>query len=328
MDTTGLHVFNFYNSLNSDEKFDFRTNNYTSMIVSFLCRMFTIDGLTESQKNVLLTKIYTNGTCLLKRDGDSFIICEGNFYGVPKVNEIYPRRYIAVKATDGASAFRYDSDVVEDETATVCYVNNFLAPVTEIQRFAVQLADTDTSMVNNIKYCRIAPIGVVQNDKERKSYETALDKMLKGELVNSVKSDLDLSGNMVNLTTIDISNGNYSDKLQYLSMYHEQLLSRLCKLFGISYNMISKNANVTNDELDSVDVFASVLPSSMKDILNECLEKLGLKADFTAPWKWIDSIYEIKMDGLQETTTAEDNNGDSPTNNEDSPANESEGENE
>ena len=292
-------IFNYYDLLDCDGKFNFRKNNYTSMIASFLCRMFRINGLSENYKNKLLLTIYTNGSALLQKtdDPDKWIICDGHYYGIPKVDEIYPRKYLATKVSD-TNAFYYDKDVTTDENTTICYVNPFLAPVTEINRFGVMLADCDTSLENNVKFCRIAPIGCVQNDKTKKQYENALDKMLRGELTNSVLTELDFQGTLQNLTTVDISNGNYSDKLQYLSMYHEQLLSRLCKLFGISYNMISKNANVTNDELDSVDVFASVLPSSMKDCLNECLAKLGLTAEFTEPWKWIDHIYEIKMQGL------------------------------
>lgn len=307
MNTNQPRVFNYYDRLDTETKWNWRKNNYTSMILSYALQMFKIDGLSDDYKNLLMSTIFTTGSALLKKsDGDKWIVCHGDFVGVPLADEVYPREYLAVKPSgDGANGFYYDKDVTTDDTATVCYVNPFLAPVTEIQRFAVQLADTDTSMVNNIKYCRIAPIGCVQNDKARASYEGAVERMLNGELVNTVHTEMGLSGELINLSTIDISQGQYAEKLQYLSMYHEQLLSRLCKTFGISYNMISKNANVTNDELDSVDVFASILPTSMKECLNGCLSKIGLKAEFTAPWKWIDKIYEIKMSGLDKPNNTE-----------------------
>ena len=42
-------------------------------------------------------------------------------------------------------------------------------------------------------FARIAPIGVVGNEKTRKAYEDALDKMLVGELNNSILSSISLT---------------------------------------------------------------------------------------------------------------------------------------
>lgn len=278
--------FNYFESLNAEEKFKFRENNYYSMFLSMLCNMFQIEGLKNSEKNFLMATLYTHGTCLIKKEEDKYILCAGNFCNIPKPTEIYPTRYIAVK-----NDFEYDNDIMQDETATVCYINQFLAPCTELFWYCEQFADIDTSLKNNILYSRISPIACVQDDETLVKYEECIERMMKGELINSLLTYINMSdGKPSQLTTIDISRAEYAEKIQYLSAYHEQLLSRFFKMFGISYNYISKQANITAKELDNTDDFASMLPLYMKDCLNEGLEKIGLKAEFTKTWKWIDNI--------------------------------------
>lgn len=283
--------FNYYDSLNADEKFRYRENNYYSMFLSMLCNMFSIEGLKNSEKNFLMATLYTHGTCLIKKEEDKYILCAGNFADIPKPTEIYPTRYIAVK-----EGFQYDNDIMKDENVTVCYINQFLAPCTELIWYCEQFADIDTSLKNNILYSRISPIACVQDDETLTKYEECIERMMKGELINSLLTYINMAdGKPSQLTTIDISRAEYAEKIQYLSAYHEQLLSRFFKMFGISYNYISKQANITAKELDNTDDFASMLPSYMKDCLNEGLEKINLKAEFSKTWKWIDNIDKATM---------------------------------
>ena len=284
-------TFEYYNTLSATDKFRFRENNYCSMFLSMLCNMFDIEGLKKSEVNFLMATLYTHGTCLIERQEDNtYVLCAGDFEGVPKPNKIYPSNYIAVKA-----GYEFRADVDEAENATVVYMNQFLSPCQELIWYCEQFADIDTSLVNNIKYARIAPIACVQDDVTKTAYEECVKRMLNGELINSLMTYLNINNNEpAELSMIDISQGQYADKIQYLSAYHEQLLSRFFKMFGISYNYISKQANITEKELDNTDDFASMLPLYIKDCINEGLEKIGLKAEFSKTWKWIDRIDVMK----------------------------------
>lgn len=277
--------------------------------------MFEIEGLNELQSDYLMTELFTKGTCLIEKTDKGFIFCSGDFVGIPEPHEIHPDRYLCVKPN-----YKFDGNISEHDNVTVCYLNHFFAPCTEFQWFADMLAETDTSILNNVLFCRIAPIGVVQDDDTKAAYEKCLSDMVNGEIVNTVKSFIDMNGALANINTIDISNANYADKIQYLSMFHEQLLSRVCKMFGVSYNVLSKSANITTDELGNCDVFASILPMNMKQCINIGLNKIGLNAKFSKQWAWIDNI-DLK---------AEINNASDETRaNEDEPSDEEkEGENE
>ena len=293
---------NYYDSLNADERYDYIKRNYYSMLVNGLCEMFDIDGLTNLEKCTMMNIILSNGTCLIDcRNENGKIIASGNYYGVPKKGKILPPRYLATKVFD-TETYTFDDNPETVENVTVAYINPFLMPCTEIDRYSTMLADTDVSLNNNVKFCRIAPIGAVQNDATKVAYETACDRMLRGELINSVHVPFNINTDAPQtLATMDISNGDYANKIQYLSMYHEQLLSRICKIFGVPYNVFSKNANITSEELGNIDIFSSILPTNMKKCLQESLDKLGFVVNFSKQWKWIDDI-DKRTENNQEIT--------------------------
>lgn len=290
-DINNTIFINYFNNLNADERYEYIKNNYHSMLINGLCEMFDIDGLANLEKCTIMTIILNNGTCLIDtREENGKIIVGGNYYGIPETGKILPPRYLATKIFNDKT-YTFDDNPDKIDGVTVAYINPFLMPCTEIDRYSTMLADTDVSLNNNVKFCRIAPIGAVQNDSTKTAYENACDRMLRGELINSVHVPFNINTDTPQtLATIDISKGDYANKIQYLSMYHEQLLSRICKIFGVPYNVFSKNANITSEEIGNIDIFSSILPTNMKKCLQESLNKLGYTVNFSKQWKWIDDI--------------------------------------
>lgn len=296
-------TFNYYNNYDAEYKNIIRNNEYIQLICNMGAEMFDISDMTHDYSTMLLRTIFLYGSAYLKKSKNGkYIICGGQYVGIPEPDEIYPQRYLAVKAN-----FQFEGIPDTEKGETIVYLSPQLDMITQILRYATQFAEIDTSLVNNIQYSRIAPIAVVGNEKVKKMYEQALDKMLTGELVNSILSAISLTTDKpANLTTMDISNADYAQKIQYLSMYHEQMISRLARLYGINYNFISKQANITNDELHNSDDYSCIMPLMFKKFLNMCLEKIGLHAEFSEPWKWIDGINERRYENPTDDSTEDD----------------------
>lgn len=297
-------VFNYYNQYSPEHKVDIRNEEYIQIITNMGAEMFDISDMTHEYSTMLLRTIMLFGSAYLKKSDKpgKYIICGGQYYGVPEPDEIYPEKYLAVKAN-----FQFDGVPDASKGETVVYLTPQLNITQQIFRYSTQFAEIDTSLVNNIQFARIAPIAVVGNEKVRKMYEQALGKMLTGELVNSILSAISLTTDKpANLTTMDISNADYAQKIQYLSMYHEQMVSRLARLYGINYNFISKQANITSDELHNSDDFSCIYPLMFKKFLNLCLNKIGLKAEFSESWKWIDRINEQRYENPEDDSTEDD----------------------
>lgn len=296
-------TFNYYNTYTPEEKNHIRNNEYVQLIMNMGAEMFDISDMSHDYSTMLLRTIFLYGSAYLKKsDNGKYIICGGQYVGIPEPDEIYPSRYLAVKAN-----FEFNGVPDANKNETIVYLSPQLEIITQILRYSTQFAEIDTSLVNNIQFARIAPIAIVGNEKVKAMYEKALDKMLTGELVNSILSAISLTTDKpANLTTMDISNADYATKIQYLSMYHEQMISRLARLFGINYNFISKQANITNDELHNSDDYSCIYPLMFKKFLNLCLEKIGLHAEFSEPWKWIDHINERRYSNQDDDKTEDD----------------------
>lgn len=294
-----FNYFQYYNLKNAEQKLNYRNLEYIVLITNMLTQMFEIDGMTNEQSSHLIRTILNYGSAYVKKTDNGYIICGGNYVGLPDIDTVYPKHYICTKSyTDengNSQTFRFDG-IPNDTDETVCYLIPQLLPCEQIYRFASQFAEIDTSLVNNIQFARIAPIGVVGNNTVKERFEKILKGMFTGELINTLLTPINpIKERALDVTTIDLSDGNYSEKIQYLSMYHEQMISRLCKLYGISYTYISKQANITNDELHNSDDFCCIYPLMYKSFLNECLNKIGLHAEFTKPWKWIDLSFEQRF---------------------------------
>lgn len=299
--------YNVFNDYPAEIKSDVRNTDYIQIITNFCGEMFDISEMSHDYSTMLIRTILLYGSAYLKKqDNGKYIICGGQFVGIPDPDEIYPSRYLAVKA-----GFRFDGIPNETKGETIVYLNPQLNMITQILRFASQFAEIDTSLFNNLIFSRVAPIAVTGNEKTRIEYENALNKMLQGELNNSILSSISLTTDKpLNLSTIDISNADYAEKIQYLSMYHEQLISRLARLCGINYNFISKQANITNDELHNSDDYSCIYPLMFKKFLNLCLNKIGLTAEFSEPWSWINHInserYNNNDDNTEDDPTPDD----------------------
>lgn len=298
-------IFNYYQCYTPENKNIIRNQEYIEIITNFAGEMFDISDMTHDYSTMLIRTILAFGSAYLKKsENGKYIICGGQYVGIPEPNEIYPKKYLAVKA-----GFQFEGIPDVEKGETIVYLNPQLDIATQILRYATQFAEIDTSLVNNIQFSRIAPIAVVGNEKAKQSYENALDKMLTGELVNSILSAISLTTDKpANLTTLDISNADYAGKIQYLSMYHEQMISRLAKLYGISYNYISKQANITNDELHNSDDYCTIMPLMFKKFLNLCLNPIGLTAEFSEPWQWINHINDKRYNEPDDDSTEDDEN--------------------
>lgn len=303
-------MLNYFNYLDADSKMDIRNSEYLVDFVNIICEMLEIEGIDYNYKNYLISQILLNGSAYIEKTDSGWIICGGHFYGVPEPDKIYPNNYIATKP-----GFEFDGNV-EESDGTVCWFVPELVSNTKIFRYADMMSQADTSLVNNIIFARIAPIISAKSDSVRASYEKALDKMISGELCNVIKDTVTPGDERGSLPVTNVSDAKYSEKIQYLSMFKDQIYSWFCQAYGIRYNHNSKQANITNDELHCTDDFCAIAPTIFKNNINIGLKKLGLKADFSKPWKWINEAKAQPNDTEESDDSNSENTEDGEESNE------------
>ena len=289
-----------------------RQNNYERIFVNMLSGMFDITDSTGNKlpfsQHELMLNIAYNGICGIYKDGENFVLTHGKYYGVPKPSEEFPPRYIGVRPN-----FQIDTDT-NDKNLVIAYCFPDRLPDFNIYWFSEQLTEVDKSLYNNLIFSRIAPIAVIGRENEREAYIDCVEKMVAGELINSITSVTNpIDGTPADIIkTIDITDGKYSEKIQYLSRYHEDLIRRIAMLYGHSMATTSKSANLLKDEVNSTETVSKIYPEIMLGCMNEWLsefnEKFGYtySATFSKPWEHLNEPAKIEEETKEEKESTEE----------------------
>lgn len=299
-----MDLYNKLYTFCADENHD-RRFNYTRIIANMLTGMFEFLPELPFSKSELLNIIMFNGICGIQKTENGFVLTAGNYVGVPEPNEQFPPRYIGVRPN-----YSIETNVNADDFV-IAYMYPDRLPDTNIYWFAEQFSETDKSLYNNLIFSRIAPIAVVGRENERQAYINCVNTMLDGDLVNCITSPINpIDGTPDDIIkTIDITDGKYSEKIQYLSRYHEDLTRRLAMLYGHSMATTSKHANLLTDEVHSTETFSKIYPEIMLNCIRQWLDEFNRKfntnitVDFGTAWKHLNNIGGIND---EQKTTADD----------------------
>lgn len=315
---------NWYKKLDQKLKNEIRTEHYMRQLADIVCTMFDLKNL-PFDRNYLMKTILFNGTCGIEKRGDKYILCGGNYVGVPEPDEIFPKRYVATKAH-----YQHDEDI--NDNYVVAYLNPDRLPDNNIVWYADEFSEVDKSLVCNILYSRLLPVALVGREKTKKVFEETVKNLFDGELINSIYAPTDpvKSDPSDIVKTIDITSPTNVDKIQYLSRYHEDLKRRFMMDIGHSMATTSKSANLLSDEVHSTESYSAILPfmyrASMEEWIEEMNTKFGtnVEIEFSKPWYELELLYKGKTfeeaeeieDEVQGTGESEGESNDSQGDNE------------
>lgn len=277
------NTFNYYNFLSTDSKMYFRNKDYLTTLQDMIASMFEITGLDIPQKYYLLKGIINNGKMFVMKDEDGVIIAPCNYMN----DNDNPYQILPDKFTVDKGNYHYSGKLKDN--MTVAFLTPDLLPLSIINRTAAMMSDVDTSMVNNIIYCRISPIISAYNDKTKQAYSDVIDNMIRGELKNVILDRLNMQTQQTNpITVSNISQADYATKIQCLSMFQQDLLSRIMMLFGVDYKHLDKQANALQSEMENGDDYMEIYPRILISCLRYSLEKLGFTVNFSKSWEWLE----------------------------------------
>lgn len=198
---------NYYNNLSERDKLNVRNRNYLHIITDFATEMFDIKGLSNEYKQRLIKTIIFNGTALIeKHDTDKYIIAPCYYSGIPNPWECYPD-----EITASYNTWTYNGKIKDNQT--VVYLTPDRTAMSIVNRFTTQLAQVDTSLVNNVLFCRISPIISACTSNSKEMYENTIDRMMLGEVKNVITDTINpLTNTTQPLTVTDISKADYAEK--------------------------------------------------------------------------------------------------------------------
>ena len=301
----------YYNTEDSAYK-DAVNYQWFFTLLTLVSSMFKREGLPEDiDERVIEPYLLLTGCGAYVREGDNYIFGRCTLGGEP---DRYYRGKNAI-VTAGGGYCKVFEDWLTNPDIVVCWNTPTRSPDFQLWKTAGILTEVDLSLLCNLIYSRLYPIGVAQDDKTKKTLEQLYANMKVGKFASITSTNIfeSISGregtgvDVLNLTDVSVS-----DKIQYLAKYRDDLFRWLWSMYGQNVQATSKLAQESVAESTSGEGVSMILPHTMlHERLRECDElkkKFGwdVTVTFTEPWQnsFADCYAE---DGETETAEEEPN---------------------
>ncbi len=218
------------------------------------------------------------------------------FFGICKTIGEPNKSYIGRDAvvTAGGGYCETFTDWENNPDIVVCWNTPTRLPDLDIWRTASELTEIDISLLCNLLYSRVYPIGVANDDKMRLTLEELFKKMKIGEYATVTSSNMlqELTGkDSAGISVVNLTDPTISDKIQYLAKYHDDQLRWFHSYYGQNVQATSKMAQESVAESTSGEGVSMILPHFMYHERQREVEQLKKKfgwnvtCEFSEPWQ-------------------------------------------
>ena len=259
------------------ERDDFTAYNY---LMEIDLSEFVYKGLPDTVPAEFMEAGYRmNGTvCFgkVRELGESSpIYCAPGAYN-GDYNGYLPDSYTAAVLGVGEISGRWYGDSPE----VVVGCNNLMrAPDFDIVNTAESLAEIELSEAINVIFSRFLRIPYADNETERDAILAAIDNIIKGNIKaytsrNAIKEYL-TSGTLGAKADkfLDLVDVDKVRDLQYLTQYRDNQLKQYLMRRGYMFNVTSKLAQQTTDEIHGSDTIAMIYPLEQLECRRRTIEK-------------------------------------------------------
>lgn len=199
------------------------------------------------------------------------------------------------------------------ETVAVIYNNTARTPEDDLWFDASTFTEIDKSSNANIIFARIAPIFATVDDKTKDALKKIIENVIAGnmEIVTSenIFAELQLGETLSGLKTIDVTEPERIQYIQYLSQFYDVLMRRHFSRRGLPMRTPTKAAQQSTDEIHGLDSVSWFYPLNKLNSRRAGLEMVNrifgtsITVDFSEIWTQEYDAYKLRI--LQEDVQAE-----------------------
>lgn len=256
-----------------------RQDMYSNVMKTEVCQIVELDNFPADLDQQLAKLLLLNeGMVGLYKEDDEYYICSVTQVGLPR-KDGRPNKVIARylgKGKAGDYEVKVKDDLVNDRDIVLWYNSDFALPDIITEYYAHELAECDKSIKALVKYSRAMPLYRVADTNEK----AQIDKALEYADVDLGKpqtfiSDKTFEGlfNKGQEPTINLTDVGNSDKIQYLSHLHLDLMNRFHTIYGLPRGTTSKQAQETVAEVQNADAEGWLIPLAMLKQAKEFCER-------------------------------------------------------
>lgn len=163
-----------------------------------------------------------------------------------------------------------------------------------IDKYSYMLSELDTSIMCNVLFSRLKPIPIAKDGSAKARIDQIFNDLTQGT-IKTIVQELDLTdivdNNRPSIEVLNLTDVESSKYIQYLQHLHDNLISRLFFMMGLSINDNGKQAQISIEELNkNKNAAISVLYgwyNMRKRGFDEMKEKTGVEMlfEFSDLWK-------------------------------------------
>lgn len=286
-----MSFYNRYQKMKSKYRLQYDDTMYANMGWNVLLSMFDYDDRIFRPE--LFDRIlHDTGVCsLIETDTSPFTPVFTFING----GERYADGFFKNVSCFDMRGQQYDfTDWRNNPKIQVFFNNLTYAPDTFVEKYSYMLAELDTSIICNVIFSRLKPIPIAKNGTDKAKIDQILSDLLDGK-VKTIIQELDLTdivdNNRPSIEVLNLTDVESSKYIQFLQHLHDNLISRLFFMMGLSINDTGKQAQISIEELNkNKDAAIAILNgwyTMRKRGFDEMREKgMGdLSFDFSDVWK-------------------------------------------
>lgn len=258
-----------------------RVESFTRQLLTEVNQIIEFDNFPEDNNQTLLKSIcFREGMAGLLKDGDEYYVASVTRIGLPRKDgrpNMVTARYMK-KTDEDNYAVTIKSNLINDKDIVLFYNGGLAAPDIMIPRFAYILSEIDKSIKANVKYSRMNPLVKVRDNIEKAQLDKAIeDSDIDKEnrkytyISSETLRELEESGRDAILNLSDVT---ASDKIQYLSHAHLDIMNRFNSIFGVPANTTGKMAQQSVEEISGQDAKSWLIPLDMLKEAKEFCERV------------------------------------------------------
>lgn len=264
-----------------------------------------VDGVNTDYLDIILTNEGIAGMWL--KNGRLM-------YGTPTVSGLMGPCY-TYEGTTGTvlNIFNPGVSIQGIEGKDFIYIFNNKTQTPDLQRikFAGLFTQIDTCMGACLKKAMPSNVIGCVNDKVRNAVNKTLKSGDNGEPNTLVASTYDDEQLENAIHSFELSDTTLIEKLQFLSKFRDDTLSRVATLYGMALNSTGKMAQQNNIEMQGYNLFSRILPYNMLETRRFAVKRFNelfgtdLQVEFSEPWKAAISVSETNIDDVSRETGME-----------------------
>lgn len=276
----------WYNKMKPKTKKGIQEATYFNMLLNMLISMFEWSGLPESIPSRFLDMILsTTGQVAIGKDKkDDLVAC---FCALGGQIDSYGLGSDVIATTLNGTEIR------GERNKDVAWGINNKAQSPDLLLYWVSnmMAECDVSAQMNVLYSRLLSIPIVKDEKEKSALTDIFKDMLNGQFGTMLSKNVFSEIDDQQTYTIDLTDANKIDRVQYISRFFDDLLKRFAQFYGQPLQTQNKSAQTQVDELHGMDSFSFILPLNMlksrQDLCDNINRIFGtdISVDFSKCWK-------------------------------------------